>query len=70
MQNRPMSIDTIEQKLSDLESRMAAVEAITGQNKRKGNWQEIVGWEEDDEAFREAVRLGAEWRAKANEEGK
>ena len=65
-----MSSETIEQKLTDLERRMAAIEAATGQHKPNGAWREIIGWEQDDAAFREAVQLGAEWRAKANEEGR
>ncbi len=65
-----MSTETIEQKISELERRMDAVEAATGQTKPRGNWREIVGWEEDDALFRDAVKLGAEWREKANVEGR
>ncbi len=65
-----MSTELIEQKLAELERRMEAVEAKTFDRKPKGAWREIIGWEEDDELFREAVRLGAEWRAKANAEGR
>ena len=65
-----MSTELIEQKLAELERRMEAVEAKTFDKKPKGAWREIIGWEQDDELFREAVRLGAEWRAKANAEGR
>ena len=65
-----MSTETIEQKLTDLERRMAAVEAKTFERKPKGAWRELIGSQVDDELFRDAVRLGAEWRAKANAEGK
>ena len=65
-----MSTQTIEQKLTDLERRMAAMEALTGQRQPKGAWREIIGSQVDDELFREAVRLGAKWRAKANSEGR
>ena len=65
-----MSTETIEQKLSDLERRMLAVETANGRAKARGAWREIVGWEEDDALFRDAVKLGAEWRERANAEGK
>ena len=65
-----MSTQTIEQKLTDLDRRMAAMEALTGQRKPEGAWRELIGSQVDDELFREAVRLGAEWRAKANSEGR
>lgn len=31
---------------------------------------EIVGAAKDDDLFEEAMKLGAEWRARANEEGR
>ena len=62
--------ETIEQKLTDLECRMIAIEPLASQRKQKGAWREVIGWEEDDPLFREAVRLGAEWREKANAEGR
>ena len=65
-----MSTETIAQKLTDLERRMAALEALAGQRKPKGAWREVIGWEEDDSLFRDAVQLGAEWREKANAEGR
>lgn len=65
-----MSTELIEQKLTDIERRLAAMEELTGQTRPRGSWREIIGWEEDDTLFREAVRLGAEWRAKANAEGR
>ena len=65
-----MSTETIEQKLTEIERRMAALEAMVGQRQPRGAWREVIGWEEDDSLFREAVRLGAEWREKANAEGR
>jgi hypothetical protein len=65
-----MSADVIEKKLAELERRLEAVEAKTFERKPKGAWRELIGSQVDDELFREAVRLGAEWRAKANSEGR
>ncbi len=72
-----MTAETIAQKLAELERRMEAVETKTSERhqqtferKPKGAWRELIGWEKDDELFRDAVRLGAEWRAQANAEGR
>ncbi|MEA3207567.1 MAG: hypothetical protein QOE70_624 [Chthoniobacter sp.] len=65
-----MSTETIEQKLTDLERRMAALEALAADRNPKGTWREVIGWEEDDSLFRGAVQLGAEWRARASAEGR
>ena len=65
-----MSTETIEQKLAELEQRLEAVEAISFDQKPKGAWRELIGSQVDDELFRDAVRLGAEWRAKASAEGR
>lgn len=65
-----MSTELIERKLAEIERRLEAVEAKTFDKRAKGAWKEIIGWEQDDDLFREAVRLGAEWRAKANVEGR
>ena len=65
-----MSADVIEKKLAELERRLEAVEAKAFEHKPKGTWRQLIGSQVDDELFREAVRLGAEWRAKANSEGR
>ncbi|MES2708035.1 MAG: hypothetical protein V4726_15695 [Verrucomicrobiota bacterium] len=82
-----MSTEMMEQKLAELERRLAAVEAVTAlqnrpqgesaaqsaptfERKPKGSWEQLIGWSKDDDLLREAARLGAEWRAEANEEGK
>ena len=65
-----MSTETIEQKLAELEHRLEAVEAISLERKPKDAWRELIGSQVDDKLFREAVRLGAEWRAKAGAEGR
>lgn len=81
-----MSTEMMEQKLAELERRLAAVEAATlpasaqteapgkatpsFERKPKGSWMQLVGWSKDDDLLREAARLGAEWRERMNEEGK
>jgi hypothetical protein len=63
-----MSTQLIEQKLSDLQKR---VEALERQGKpAKGTWRDAIGFARNDELFNEAMRLGAEWRAAANQEGR
>lgn len=32
----------------------------------KDSWKDLIGWEKDDQIFRSAMRLGAEWRQKMN----
>lgn len=59
----------LEQQLAVLQQRLETLEAKT-QSSPKGAWRELIGWEKDDELFRDAVRLGAEWRDKANQEGR
>lgn len=65
-----MSTELIEQKLTEMERRLTALEAATSERQPKGAWRKVIGWEEDDALYRDAVKLGAEWRAKANEEGR
>ena len=66
-----MSTATIEQKLKGLVRRVEALEA-KGQARpaRKGKWRAAIGFAKDDPLLDEALRLGAEWRAKANREGR
>ena len=64
-----MSTELLEEKVAELTKRVEALETKLDRAP-KGAWREIIGWEKDDELFREAVRLGAEWRAKANAEGR
>ena len=65
-----MSTDAIATKLAELERRLEALEAQTFDRKPKGAWRELIGSQVDDELFREAARLGAEWRAKSNAESR
>lgn len=38
--------------------------------KPKGSWKKLIGRMKDCDLHREALRLGAEWRARMNAEGK
>jgi hypothetical protein len=63
-----MSTQLIEQQLSDLRKR---VEALEQQVKpAKGMWRDAIGFARNDELFDEAMRLGAAWRDRANQEGR
>jgi hypothetical protein len=47
------------------------VEALESQvQPSKGTWRDAIGFARNDELFDEAMRLGAEWRDRANEEGR
>ena len=58
----------MEQKLAELQQRVEKLEAEK-KPAAKGGWRDVIGFAKDDDLFREAMRLGAEWRAKANKEG-
>ena len=64
-----MSTQVLEEKVDELTKRVEALETKLGRAP-KGAWRELIGSQVDDDLFREAVRLGAEWRAKANAEGR
>ena len=66
---RRMSTEIIEQELATLKQRVEKLEA-TVDHKTQDAWKKIVGAAKDDDLFEEAMKLGAEWRAKANEEGR
>ena len=60
---RAMSM-TLEQRVTDLENKVAELSAqILGLKPREKNWQLTVGILEDDEHTRSAERLGREYRA-------
>ncbi len=66
-----MSTELIEQKLLELSRRVEDLEA--GREARpvaKDSWRDAVGAMKECDLFDEAMRLGAEWRAKANAEGR
>lgn len=64
-----MSTQVIEQELAELKKRVEKLEAKT-ESKPNQRWREAFGMMPDDEISREAERLGAEWRAQANREGR
>ena len=64
-----MSIEVMEREIAELKQRLEKVEAKVERAPR-GAWRELIGSQKDDELFRDAVRLGAEWRAQANADGK
>ena len=66
---RRISTELIELELATLKQRVAKLEA-TVDHKPQDAWKKIVGAAKDDDLFEEAMKLGAEWRAKANEEGR
>lgn len=63
-----MSPEMIEQKLTDLTKRLEALEEK--QPTKTPKWHAIVGFAKDDDLLDEALRMGAEIRAKANAEGR
>lgn len=70
---RTMSTKMIEQELAELKERVAKLEAsaaASGERQPRERWREAVGAMKDCELFEEAMKLGAEWRAKANLEGR
>lgn len=64
-----MSTKIMEQTIADLQLRVERLEATT-QPAAKGNWRETIGFAKDDDLFREAMKHGAEWRKKANHDGR
>lgn len=66
----PVSTEVIEQKLAELTQRVAALEAKSGvRPAAKDSWREAIGAMKDCDLFDEALRLGADWRARANVNG-
>lgn len=64
----PMSTKVLEQKVTELAKRVEKLEKRAGA-RRKGGWEAIAGKAKDDDLFDEAMKLGTEWRARANVEG-
>jgi hypothetical protein len=63
-----MCTQLIEQRLSDLQKRVEALEREVKPS--KGTWRDAIGFARNDDLFDEAMRLGAEWRVTANQEGR
>ena len=66
-QHPGMSTKVLEQTVTDLQRRVAEIEAKLSGKARDG-WRKIAGAAKDDTHFTEAMRLGAAWRKKANQE--
>ena len=64
-----MSTKIMQKTIADLQLRVWRLEA-TSQPAAKGSWREIIGFAKEDDLFRMAMKLGAEWREKANREGR
>src|SRR5438874_8644236 len=60
-----MSTKLIERHLSDLQRRVASLEAAVKPRPRDA-WKQIIGISKGQRLDREAARLGAEWRGKEN----
>ncbi len=63
-----MSTTTLEQTVLDLQRRVSEIEQMLTV-KARGGWEAIAGKAKDDDLLEEAIKLGAEWRARANAEG-
>ncbi len=64
-----VSTKILEQTLADLQQRVERLEA-TSLRAAKVGWRELVGFAKEDELFRKAMKLGADWRKQANREGR
>ena len=60
-----MNAAALEATLSDISRRLASLEARSPVPRGQG-WQTIAGRAKDDDLMEEAMKLGAEWRARAN----
>jgi hypothetical protein len=60
-----MSTKVLEQTVTDLQLRLMKLEKKVSDASRQG-WRKTVGAAKKDTHFAEAMRLGAQWRKKAN----
>ena len=63
-----MSTKVLKQTVTDLQRRVTEIEDKMRDKARDG-WRKIAGAAKNDTHFAEAMRLGAEWRKKANKQG-
>jgi hypothetical protein len=56
-----MSTKLMEQQLTELQQRVAKLEAKS-EAPTKATWRAVIGFAKDDALFSEAMKLGAEWR--------
>jgi hypothetical protein len=63
-----MSTKMMEEQIADLHLRVKKLEAAA-QPAPSARWREAIGFANGDDLFDEAMKLGAEWRERANREG-
>jgi len=61
-----MNAATLEATISDITRRLTVLESRASVPPHGKGWETIAGRAKDDELLEEAMRLGAEWRARAN----
>jgi hypothetical protein len=59
--------ETLEQRLEEVEKKVAELGAIVGAGSRKKDWLSTVGTLPDDQISREADRLGQDYRCRLND---
>ena len=64
-----MDTELMEREIAELKQRVKQLEA-KAKPVAKATWREGVGAMKDCDLLDEAVRLGAQWREKANTEGR
>ncbi len=62
-----MSTTALEKKVIELQKRIADIEARIS-NPEPKDWRKIAGAARNDHHFAAAMRLGSQWRKKANSE--
>jgi hypothetical protein len=60
-----MSTKVLEQKITELQRRVASLEA-TVSRKPRDSWKHIIGISKGQSLDREAAKLGSRWRLKEN----
>lgn len=62
-----MKSHLLEKKVSELQLRVAEIEAKMSNTESRG-WRKIAGAAKGDKHLTEALKLGSQWRKKANQE--
>lgn len=64
-----MSTQADSEQTKQTSARLAALEKQFAPKGTKGGWQAIAGKAKSDKFFREAMKLGKQWRDQANCDG-
>ena len=64
-----MSSKVLEQKVRELEKRLALLENKSARKRAPKNWRRAVGFAKNDDLFAKALDLGAAQRKKAGKAG-